>query len=204
MIPIRACFKQEWESIWFTDSRNSFAFGSDERSRENASSGDPIRKVRLRMGEKAGITVRGGHADNAEMVRTDVFRTDGKFYLVPIYTHQVTNKKKYPVPPNLAIVAHKPETEWIEIDHTFEFRFSLYPDSYLEVVKKKGEVMEGYFRGTHRGTGKVTISPPNRRDMVPGAGAKTLLQFKKFNIDRLGRKHEIIREKRTWHGAVCT
>ncbi len=37
------------------------------------------------MGVEAGITVRGGHADNAEMVRTDVFRKGGKFFLVPIY-----------------------------------------------------------------------------------------------------------------------
>jgi hypothetical protein len=35
-------------------------------------------------------------------------------------------------------------------------------------------------------------------------GARTLHSLKKFQIDRLGRKFEIKREKRTWHGVVCT
>ena len=187
--------------------RNWIDRGKPKDELPRSPKGDPIRKVRLRMGEKAGITVRGGHADNAEMVRTDVFRKDGKFYLVPVYTHQVANKKKYPVPPDRAIVAAKPEHDWTQIDETFEFRFSLYPDSYLEVVRKEGQVEEGYYRGTSRSTGAITLSPQNCHNdeaLIPGIGARTLLEFRKFSIDRLGRKHEVKREARTWHGAVCT
>ena len=187
--------------------RNWIERGRPKDEPPRSPKGDPIRKVRLRMGEKAGTTVRGGHADNAEMVRTDVFRKDGKFYLVPVYTHQVANKKKYPAPPNRAVVAAKPEHEWTEIDQTFEFRFSLYPDSYLEVVRKDGQAEEGYYRGTSRSTGAITLSPQHCHGddaQVPGIGARTLREFRKFHIDRLGRKHEIRRETRTWHGVVCT
>lgn len=180
------------------------ARGKPKEALPRSPKGDVIRKLRLQMGEKAGVTVRGGHADNADMVRTDVFRKDGKYYLVPIYTHQVADRKRYPVPPDKAIAAHKSEEKWARIDATFEFRFSLYPNSYVEVVKGDGEVIEGYFRSTHRGTGKIVISPHNRRKEEKGAGARTLLEFRKFNIDRLGRMHEVRREKRTWHGAVCT
>ena len=167
--------------------------------------GDPIRKVRLKRKGASGFDLGGGHVDNADMVRVDVFAKDGKFYLVPIYRHQVMDQKNWPKPPNRAIVASKPEGDWTQIDESFEFRFSLYSDAYVDVVKQDGEIIEGYYRSTDRSTGAITLSSQNRREpLIRGIGARTLKSFRKFQIDRLGRKHEIEREMRTWHGAVCT
>ena len=167
--------------------------------------GDIIRKVRLRQGVKAGFDLSGGHVDNGDMVRSDVFSKDGKFFVIPIYRHQVADKKGYPNPPNRAIVAYKDEADWTPVNDFFTFKFSLYPDSYLEAVKRDGEIVEGYYRGVDRSTGAITLSPHHRREqLVRGLGTKTLVSFRKFEIDRLGRKHEIPRETRTWHGAVCT
>jgi len=172
--------------------------------------GDPIRKVVLKRKGVSGFELNGGHVDNADMVRVDIFskpnrRGNEEFYLVPVYRHQVMNRTQWPQPPNLSIVAYKPETEWTVIDSSFTFRFSLYPDAYIEVTKRDGEVVEGYYRSADRSTGALSLSAHNFREpLIRGIGAKTLRAFRKFHVDRLGRKHEIKRETRTWHGAVCT
>ena len=85
--------------------------------------------------------------------------------------------------------------------------FSLYGDAFVELVKRDGQVFEGYFRSMNRSTGALTICPHNRRDVYfegGSIGARTLSSFGKFHIDRLGRKDEIERETRTWHGVACT
>lgn len=173
--------------------------------------GDPVGKVRLKAKTKLSVPVRGGTADRGEIVRVDVFarhdkRGRDKFYLVPIYPHQVMNKRDHSTPPMRAIVAYRDdEADWVCIDDAFSFRFSLYPRSYVEVVKPNQERLIGYFGGVHRGTGAITLfthfDPKTRRE---GIGAQTLLTMKKYSVDRFGRRAEVTSEARTWHGEVCT
>lgn len=172
--------------------------------------GDPIAKVRLRTSKKPDVLVRDGAADRGEMVRVDVFRAAKKkggfeFFLVPIYPHQVMDLTDWPEPPNQAIQAYKEEAVWPVMGEGHEFLFSLRPFSYIELVKSDGGTIEGYYRGTHRGTGAINLSEhmDNQKEMK-GIGARTLRSLRKFNVDRLGRRFEILRETRTWHGVVCT
>jgi CRISPR-associated endonuclease Csn1 len=172
--------------------------------------GDPIAKVRLRTTKKVDVLVRDGVAERGEMVRVDVFRKKNKreaweYYLVPIYPHQVFDAEDWPNPPNKAIQANTDETLWPVIDGETEFMWSLYPLSYIEIVKPDGEVITGYSRGASRSTGALTVSPDaSLQTMRPGIGTRTLREFRKFQVDRLGCRNEIEREKRTWRGAVCT
>jgi CRISPR-associated endonuclease Csn1 len=173
--------------------------------------GDAIRKVRLATDGKPAVEVREGSADRGEIVRVDVFREPGggkrrdRFHLVPIYPHQVADAESFPQPPDRAVVAHRPETKWTKVDSGFEFLFSLVPNSLVEVTKPDGEVIAGYYRGIDRQGAQLTLSPhENTQRLIRGVGSKTLLSFRKFSVDRLGCVHEIGREKRTWHGAVCT
>jgi CRISPR-associated endonuclease Csn1 len=77
--------------------------------------------------------------------------------------------------------------------------------SFLEIAKPDGEVFEGYVRNLDRNTGAITVSPHITTDSIrKGIGIKTLLSFKKFTVDRLGRKFEVSREVRTWRGKACT
>lgn len=160
--------------------------------------------------DKIGVEIRGGTADRGEMARVDVFakaseRSRRKFYLVPIYPHQLADLEKYPRPPDRAVVAYAAESDWTLIDSSFDFLFSLYSNSLVEVTKSDGEVIIGYFKGLHRGTGAISIAPhENQRRLRGGIGAKTLMQFRKLAVDRLGDIHPITREIRTWHGEVCT
>lgn len=172
--------------------------------------GDPISKVRLATSKKLDVLIRDGAAERGEMVRVDVFRKINKkgaweFFLVPIYPHEVFGSNGTNGPPNRAIQAYKPENEWPEMNSDHEFLWSLYPFSYVEVEKSDGTFINGYFRGAHRLTGALNISPHYSRDVVTeGIGARTLRKFDKWAVDRLGRRFEVKRELRTWRGKVCT
>lgn len=171
--------------------------------------GDHIKKVRLRTKDKEGVEVREGIVDRGEMTRVDVFARKNRkgtiqYFLVPIYPHQIANKTAWPKPPMRAVSAYKLENEWEEITDDDEFLFSLFPMSLIEIVKSDGQLHLGYFRGLHRGTGAVSLSAhKSKNEMTEGIGARTLAQFKKLSVDRLGNRHSINRELRTWHGAAC-
>ena len=171
--------------------------------------GDIIRKVRVETTDKVAVELRGGTVDRGDMARVDVFRkknTKGKwqFYVVPIYPHQIATMER---PPDRAVVAYKADDEWTLIDSSFEFLWSLTSMSFIEIQKTSGELIEGYFRGLHRGTGAANVSLHSTLEKdgaSDGIGIKTLGSLKKFTIDRLGRKFEVSREVRTWRGRVCT
>ena len=171
--------------------------------------GAEIRHVMLKSKDKPALMLRGGTAQRGSMVRVDVFREAGKkgkfkYHLVPIYVHQIADKARWPKPPNLAVVAAKEENEWTCIDG-FQFMFSLYSNSLIEVIDSNGLVTLGYFRGLHRGTGAITIASVNSAaNTKAGIGAKMLCSFKKFDVSRLGNVSEITSEVRTWHGVACT
>ncbi|MCA1909645.1 MAG: type II CRISPR RNA-guided endonuclease Cas9 [Magnetospirillum sp.] len=165
----------------------------------------PIRKVRLSTDKKADILVRGGAANRGEMARIDVFRKANKrgkweFYLVPVYPHEVATLSS---PPMRAV---SQTDEWPEMNEGYEFIWSLYPLSWVRAVKPNGEITEGYFRGLDISNGKIKITPHHTKSESEKTqlGTRTLSEFRKFAIDRLGNLTEIQREKRTWRGAECT
>lgn len=172
--------------------------------------GDVIGKVRLATKIKPAVSVRGGTADRGEMVRVDVFTKPNRkgkdeWYLVPVYPHQVMNRKAWPMPPMRSVVAYKDESDWTEISPDHQFRFSLYPRTYVEAVKSTGEVFDGYFAGLDRSTGAIALSDcKNPTSLTRGIGAKTLLTINKYQVDRFGRKSLVRKEVRTWHGEACT
>lgn len=171
--------------------------------------GDVIRKVRLLSTTKPGIPVRDGTARRGGIVRVDVFSKANRkgrdeWYLVPVYPHQVTNKKTWKNPPMYAAVANKEEIAWAIMDESHTFRFSLYPRSYVEIVKPDGEVIEGYFSGVDRSKASINIASDKDLKPIKGIGVKLLSVFKKYAVDRLGSKAAVKNEVRTWRGKVCT
>jgi len=171
---------------------------------------DPIRKVRLLSKDKVAVELNGGTVDRSDMTRVDVFckmKKSGKpsFFLVPIYPFQVVGGEEWATAPNRAILAHKPESDWPELDASFKFLFSLTIHDYIELTKSDGEIVEGYFKGIDRASSSITVADQkNLNEQVRGIGSKTLSSFKKFRIDRMGRKSEVLREVRTWRGKACT
>ncbi|MGX3045490.1 type II CRISPR RNA-guided endonuclease Cas9 [Helicobacter sp. T3_23-1056] len=78
-------------------------------------------------------------ADNGTMVRVDIFRhkLSGKFYGVPIYTMDFA----LGVLPNKAVVGGKDKSgvikDWLEMDSSYKFCFSLFKDDLILVKKKE-------------------------------------------------------------------
>ncbi len=169
--------------------------------------GDKIKKVRVATRDNVGVCVRDGTADRGEMVRIDVFAKSNskgarQFFLVPIYPHEIATLDK---PPDRGVQAGGDASKWPLIDHSYEFLWSIYPMSLIEFTKPDGEVITGYHRSLSRNTGAFTVSDVNSSASIrDGIGARTLLNFRKLTVDRLGRVFEVPREARTWRGEVCT
>jgi CRISPR-associated endonuclease Csn1 len=183
---------------WLIDILRAWiAAGKPKGTPPSSPKGDPIRKVRLRRGAfTSGIKVARGEglaqADNAKMVRTDVFTKDGKYYLIPVYTSQIARGEA----PNRAVVANKPESEWTLIDDTFSYLFSMTPNSYIVTEDRKGLIREGYFTSTDRTTAAITLRQANDHTKEIRSGTKTLKLFQKYRVDRLGRLYRVRKEVR--------
>ena len=191
--------------------------------------GDPIGKIRLETKGKVAIRLhRGGPenpagtVDRGEMARVDVFvkatpKGVRQFFLVPIYPHEIATLD---APPRRAVAAYKPESEWPVMDETYQFLWSLVPMTLLRIVDKsatpffagdealaraaQADPHVGYFRGLDRATGAIMLSSVADQTWVKtGVGARTLVQFQKLAVDRLGRFYDVKPETRTWHGKAC-
>lgn len=186
--------------------RNWIEAGKPEGAPPLSPKGDPIAKVTLLTTKKPDVVVREGAVDRGEMARVDVFRKktakgEWNYFLVPIYPHQIARDE---APPMSAVLQSKPETEWPIMNAEAEFLWSIGSMSYLEVIKRTGEVIEGYFRGLDRATGNIAVSMhKNSNEVIRAIGVKTLAGFRKSIVDRLGKKFETKSELRTWRGKVC-
>ena len=160
--------------------------------------GPIIRAVKVNSGKMSGIHIRNGLAAQESLVRVDVFTKEGKFYLAPLY---VADKVKEKLPDQTA----DGETQ---IDSSFEFRFSLYPNDLTKItLKGKGSIL-GYFRGYGGPPNpyNITLSihdrnkngheRANEKGEIPSIGVKTALSVEKFNVDVLGNIYPAPPEKR--------
>jgi len=154
-----------------------------------------VKAMRVENVQKSGLLVRKdesgkmqGVADNETMVRVDVFGKNGKNYLVPVYAWQVEKGEV----PNRAVVAYADEEDWDEMDDSFEFKFSLYPNDLVEVVTKKDKFF-GYYSGFNRATGAINIKEHDlskskvKNGVYEGIGVKTAQSFQKYQVDTLGK-----------------
>ncbi|WP_127253186.1 type II CRISPR RNA-guided endonuclease Cas9 [Neisseria meningitidis] len=149
-----------------------------------------VKAVRVEQVQKTGVWVRNhnGIADNATMVRVDVFEKGGKYYLVPIYSWQVAKG----ILLDRAVVAFKDEEDWTVMDDSFEFRFVLYANDLIKVQLKKDSFL-GYFSGLDRATGAISLrehdlEKSKGKDGMHRIGVKTALSFQKYQIDEMGKE----------------
>ncbi|HFC8508450.1 TPA: type II CRISPR RNA-guided endonuclease Cas9 [Neisseria subflava] len=150
-----------------------------------------VKAIRVEQVQKTGVWVRNhnGIADNATMVRVDVFEKGGKYYLVPIYSWQVAKG----ILPDRAVVALKEENEWQKLDHSFNYKFSLFKNDLVKIKTKKAKFF-GYYDGFNRWTGAIDIRihdtelTVGKKGVIEGIGVKTALSFQKYQIDELGKE----------------
>ena len=151
---------RERMALFANDGKKAFAEPLHKPTNDG-SPGPIVKSVKVCQTQNTGIAVRGGIADNGEMVRTDVFRKPNKkgkweYYLVPVYVADVMAG----IIPDRAIAGGKPYDEWPVMDDSFEFMFSLYPYDLMLVVGKNAGCLF-YYKDSHRGTGALRGCLPN-------------------------------------------
>lgn len=153
----------------------------------------PIRSVNLLSSneQKSGVDVRKGIADNGEIVRTDFFKRSNKFYAIPLYVSDIVKTEL----PSKVITINKPYGEWVELDESFEFIFSAYPNDWIEITRKNKLTIEGYFSGINRATAAVNIWAHDRsihsgkKGLFESIGIQGCQSIKKLHVDCLGHLH---------------
>jgi CRISPR-associated endonuclease Csn1 len=158
-----------------------------------------IRSVRLLTTQKSGLPIRGGIANNGDMVRADIFTNGKRFYAVPLYVADAVRTEL----PSRAIVAFKQVEEWTLMDESYRFLFSLFPNDWISIkVKPNESVKEGYYAGLDRSTGAISIWAHDRNQQVGknglmrSIGIKTAMSLEKYHVDYLGRLHRVYKEMR--------
>lgn len=149
--------------------------------------GQQVKSIRIEETQNSGVLVRGGIAGNGSMVRADLFLKQNKYFLVPIYTWQVEKG----ILPNTAVVAHKNECEWEEMDESATFLYSIYPNDLLEVITKKEKFL-GYYVGLDRSGGSISLKVHDMdtrkgREGVYRIGIKQAKSVRKYQVDELGK-----------------
>ena len=161
-------------------------------------SGPIVRAVKLFTVQKSGMPVRGGVANNGDMVRIDVFTDGKKFHVVPLYVADVVKCEL----PDRAVVAYKPEEEWTVMDEHHDFLFSLHANDWVRISLKNEVQKEGYYAGLNRATGAISIwvhdrnKEKGRNGFIDGIGIKTAISVEKFHVDLLGNLHRVRQEIR--------
>lgn len=153
--------------------------------------GPIVRSIKIIDNGTSGVPVQKGVADNASMVRVDVFTKEKKYYLVPVYVADLVKKEI----PNRAIIQGKDECDWTVIDDSFDFCFSLYPNDLIHVVTKTEEKF-GYYISTHRCIGSISMMAPDRSWVKEGLGVKSAQTFVKYQVDPLGNYYPVRKEPR--------
>lgn len=174
-----------------------------------------IKKVKVYEKCNTGVLLQKSNAFAKNiagaMIRLDVFKKEGKFYYVPVYTSDLYRG----VLPNLAPLAHIDKEGWIRVDDTFEFLFALYKYDLIYIKRKKPmsfpkirdnthsqmpeflEFSEGFVYYRSFNIANVNAELFNHNGCYSArVGMKTLLDIKKFEIDALGNIREAGKEKR--------
>ena len=198
--------KELYDSIYARMEECNFkadkAFNSEYVLRKRAKNGDGpvVKSIKVPSSMNSGLELQKGSgkgiAANGGMVRVDVFTKNGKYYLVPLYVADMIKE----VLPNKAIKSKKSQDEWIEMDETYEFIFSLYYNDLVGVKKKGEKIKIMYFLGVDINRGTLTLINHDKSLIddkeTARPGVQNLEVFEKYEVDILGNYHKVKNEKR--------
>lgn len=161
-----------------------------------------VRTVKVLDVQKGGVKIRGGIADQDTMWRVDVFEKEGKYYLVPLY--QIDRQPNRALP-NKAATAGKMREEWLEMDASYHFKFSLCLNDGVYLKNKRNEY-RGYFAGLDIATAAISIRSHDNNSQIGRRGLeglwrsigvkKGIEQFEKLHVDILGNYYPAKKEIR--------
>ena len=168
--------------------------------------GPIVKKVKLASKQSAGVLLNDGRgiAENGSMVRIDVFRENGKYYFVPIYTSD-TRKEKLP---NKAATAGKSMSDWREMKEE-NFVFSLYSRDLIRIkgknpiktknndatMQERNDIL-AYYTGANIATASISGKAHDSLFEFSSLGIQSLEIFEKYQVDVLGNISKVKSEVR--------
>mgnify|MGYP005893630503 FL=1 len=187
------------------DAKKAFA-EPFHKPKADGTPGPIVKKVKLASKQSAGVLLNDGRgiAENGSMVRIDVFRENGKYYFVPIYTSD-TRKEKLP---NRAATQGKSMSDWREMKEE-NFVFSLYSRDLIRIKGKKpiktknndGTTQERndilvYYTGANIATASISGKAHDSLFEFSSLGIQSLEIFEKYQVDVLGNISKVKSEVR--------
>lgn len=165
-------------------------------------------KIEEKHGNVVNLNKTGGYADNGSMIRIDIFTKNNENYIVPVYVSDAYAK----VLPNKAIASGKDKENWIEMDDSYTFLFSLYRNDLIKIkrnenikaiknIGSKTQLIEIndcflYYRSTDISSGTISAFSHDREISARGIGIRKTITFEKYLIDILGNISKVKKEKR--------
>lgn len=176
---------------------------------KNGATGIPVRKVKVVEYNSNPVKVNGGAFANDKMYRIDIFKKQGKYYIVPVYLKDVYAHKL----PDKVMMIRKP---WVELDDTYEFQFSLYQNDLVKIEWGKQakfskvnknlasqkpdniELSDGlfYYNSCSISTASIKILTCDRCYSIESVGVQNLANIQKYYVDIMGNVYKASIEKR--------
>ena len=157
----------------------------------NGKPGPIVHSVKIFDSRVTGLPVNGGIAFNDGMVRIDLYQKNGKYFLIPYYISDIAKK----IVKDKAIAQGKREDDWIAIDETYNFVFSLFKNDLVRIIDSKGREIFGYYNSCDRATGAIEIKKHDGSASWRGIGIRTAKLIEKYQADVLGSYYKIKKEK---------
>ena len=158
---------------------------------KDGSPGPVVRSIKIFSSGTSGVLVRGGIAANERMVRVDVYSKSGKYYLIPYYVSDIAAK----IVKDRAITPSREVRDWIVVDSSYSFVYSLCTNDLLRVIDSKGKEIFGYYVGCDIATGAITVKSHDGSELWRGIGMRTAKSIEKYEVDVLGDYHKVKKEK---------
>lgn len=147
-------------------------------------------KIETSVPFKNGVEINDGKGLVAKdgIVRIDIYFKEEKYYVVPVYRYQIVNDNV----PKKAVVAHKKEEEWIDMDSSYKKKFSIYKNDLIKINYKNGKSILGYFNKFDRGSAVLEVRNHDNSEYYRGIGVKIgVKEFKKYEVDVLGNYYKV-------------
>jgi len=179
------------------------------KPKKDGSDGPIVKTVKVYEKTSNCVITPNGAAANDKMFRVDVFEKDNKFYLCPIYMADVYAKRL----PNKVIQIGK---DWLEIDDSYNFKFSLYQNDLIKITNNKDIIVKKnfnnekskkpdsienkemllYYSGTGIATASIKVISHDNCYKIDNLGVKTLLNIEKYYVDIMGKIYKAPKEER--------
>ena len=180
------------------------------KPKSDGTDGPIVKKVKVYEKATSIVKTKNGAAANDGMYRVDVYKKGKDYYLCPIYYSDVYAKRL----PNKLVVRDK---DWVDIDDSYEFQFSLHQNDLILITSKKSMVMSKvnkgsslsrkpdtfendkllvYYNSTNISTASITVISHDNCYFKDGLGVKTLLSIEKMYVDNLGNVYHAPKEER--------